>query len=750
MSFPNSITLLVNGLTLALALGFLVIVLWQDAGKRLNQFLAIFLFLVTLWNGGSLLALGTALIDRDTPLMPVAIGIMELGFTGSSVAAYVLTAVAVSAQPKRFYWLAFSSLFVVLGYQLFLIVNNPAVPIEIADDGTIIYRLQPLSSIFYCIFDGATLYLIWHFRRKIRSRMLALGLTLFAIGQSLGFLNPELRALSISTNVSSLATLITSFAILHQEIIAPLAERVTQVEAMHKVSLAITSQIALDTVLNQIATQATGWLDADGAGIFLNRGQQLELATVHNLPTQFLHSTVRSGQGVAGTVAKTHLSIRVDDYAHDWHQEPDLPLARETFGSLICVPLIYGGSVIGVLMVVAGKHGRLFLREHVHLLELLGAQAAVAIAHSQLFAEQRNLTQQVEAARSQLETVLISTENPVIAVDRRFRLIFANPASHELFSMDRDAEGKRVTEILPSVALPPDYRAALRDLRRTRAHVYEITLGRKIYLCHLAGLGRPRFSGWVAVLNDVTQLKELDRLKSEMVRMTSHDLKNPIQAAMANLELLSDDIAVVGSAEGREAVAVIEKQLERMNRIIGGILDLERVKTGVLTMEVCDPGLIVEGAIEEMRHLADEREIQLRSRIGTDRQFMADEGQFQRAIINLVENAIKFTQPGGQVDICVDSDPMRDEIVFKIMDTGIGIPANLQSEVFDRFFRGGQKGQKGAEHVSGSGLGLSLVKTIVENHQGKVWLTSEEGKGTTFFISVPKIEEVLEDTSHSQ
>src|SRR5215470_6601890 len=101
---------------------------------------------------------------------------------------------------------------------------------------------------------------------------------------------------------------------------------------MHKVSLAITSQIAIDTVLNQIATQAVGWLDADGAGIFLNREHELELATVYNLPKQFVHQRMTLGEGIAGKVAQTHQSIHVERYSRDWRGKDDLPLARETFG----------------------------------------------------------------------------------------------------------------------------------------------------------------------------------------------------------------------------------------------------------------------------------------------------------------------------------------------------------------------------------------------------------------------------------
>jgi signal transduction histidine kinase len=739
MSVLNSLTLLFNGLTLALSLSFLLIIISQDARRELNQLFAAFLLLVTLWNGGSLLAQAAALIDADPALIRLAISVMETGFTGSSIAIYTLTAILVRVHTPRFRWLALASLVIVLMYQALLILGNAPMPFEMVDAGTFTYYPQPLSAVFYLIFDTATFYLAWRYRRKIRSRGLVVGILLFVIGQSLGLLNPELRAVSVSINISSFATLLISFAILRQEIITPLAERVAQIETMHRVSLAVTSQISIERVLDEIAVQAVGWLDADATGIFLLRGSDLKLETVYNLPNQFIGTRIPLGKGIAGTVAQTHQSVRVENYPRDWRGVPDLPLARETFGAVICVPLMYGGDVMGVLMVIAGQQSRLFNPNDVHLLEMLGAQAAVAIAHSQLFADQRGLTHEVEAARSQLETVLSNTENPVIAVDRDFYLIFANPAARMLFSMDEHAKGKRITDLVPPAALPLQFAQVLSDVHHNRTHTYEVALNNGIYLCHIAVMGRPRIAGWVGVLNDVTELKELDRLKSEMVRMTSHDLKNPLQAAMANLELLRDDLTSVGQqiagGEVQTSLDTIEKQLERMYRIINGILDLERIKTGAKVMEICSPDLLVAETLDELQHLADDQHITLKSYVeaGTP-EFLGDAEQFKRALINLVENAIKFTKPDGVVMILARRE--NHAVLFEVKDTGIGIPTELYAQVFERFFRGRQKG---VEHISGSGLGLSLVKAIVENHGGRVWLESVEGVGTTFYVSLPTV-----------
>jgi signal transduction histidine kinase len=626
----DTLAILVNGLTLALAFGLLLIVLWYDVRKPLHQFFGLFLLLVLVWNAGALLTQAALVVTLDEPLVRIAVVTMELGFSGASVALFALATVLVGAQTRRFRLLVFLTLFVVLIYRALVSLGST----EVAADGSVQllnYQAQPLMLAFYLIFDGMTLYLIWRGRRKIRTQEIVTGISVFVIGQGLSFLNPDLQAFALSTIVCSLAALSTSFAILRAEILTPLSERMSQVEAIHRVSLAITSQIALDTVLEQIAVQAAKWLRAEAVGIWLIRDDKLELTTVYNLPEQFVRRQLTVGQGIISEVVRSRQAMRLEDYKRDWGGLPDLPVARDTFGSVIAAPLTYGQEAIGALMVIAARDGRLFDRDDVHLLELLGAQAAVAISNSTLFADQQALAQQI--------------------------------------------------------------------------------------------------------LKDVNQLKELDRMKNEMVRMTSHDLKNPLQAAMANLDLLREDLPPTINADAAKSMDVIERQLQRMNRIIRGILDLERARAGTLKFEAVEPARLVAETEEELRHFVDEGRIRFEVDVVENLPLIAcDSEQLKRALINLVENAFKFTPAGGVVRLCAcTGDDGR--VRFVVEDTGVGIPAEAQPFVFDRFYRANQSG---TEHVSGSGLGLSLVNTVIEKHHGKLWFTSKAGQGTAFFVEVPQ------------
>jgi len=735
MSLFSTISLLSNGLTLALSLGFLLIVLWNDVHKELSQFFAIFLLFVMVWNLGSLFALIFSLIGTSASVVRFAVAVMEIGFTGSNIAAYALTAILTGVHTRRFRLLIFLSLGLVLVYQILLIISAAPLPFAALGEGFFKYRFQPLAAIFFLMFDGIVLYLLWRYRRKVTSNGLFWGLNLFALSQGLGFLNPELGIASLSITLAGISTLVISFAMLRQEIIKPLAERVIQVEAVHKVSLAIASHLSLDRVLTQIAMQAAGWSNADAAAIFLNSNDILETVAVHNLPDDYLNLRVNLGDGIAGKVVTSKKSVYLENYERDWKEYDEFPHARKTFGSVISVPLIYNEEPIGVLVVIGGKQGRLLRKEDVQSLELLGAQAAVAITNSRLFAYQDNLTRQVEAARSQLETVLISTENPVVAVDRELRVIFANPAAQKLALNHNIPKASLIRDIFKPTVFP-NYHNALRDLRYKGVHIYEVQFETRDYLCHIASLGKPRSVGWVAILNDVSQLKEIDRLKSEMIRMTSHDLKNPLQAATANLDLLTDDLADNPNQEVHLSLSAIHTQLGRMNRIIGGILDLERIKSGNLEMQLCFPHEIIEHVVEELQLQASAKEIEIKTDVARNMpSFAAEPEQFERVFVNLVENAIKFTGSGGVITIKAALLPSH--ILFSVADTGIGISPELQPFVFERFWRGGQRGQSGAEHVTGTGLGLSIVKAIVEHHGGEIWLISGLQQGTTFFVKVP-------------
>lgn len=732
MSAANTVTLVINGLTIALALFMLILILWQDSRNVINLFFSLLMIMLVIWSVGALLGRIAAYVgDTVSPLIEWAVHLLEIGFTGSSIGLYLFAVTVSGGHGRLFLRVTSLALVILLAYQSLVGLSMQPPALEVHPDGSLRYTFNSLSLLVYASLVTATMIVAWQRRRKVKHPVILLGIYGFSVGMILELISPELRSKSIGLDISAVSSLALSFAMVYVQIMQPLWGRATQLKAVRDVGLSITSRVQLEEVLNTIAGQAVQVLQADGAAIFLNQGGVLELAAVHNMPDAFLGQRLALGEGLAGRVASVRQSIRVENYSRDWSGRADMPYARESFGSVIAAPLIFGGEVMGVLEVIEGQLGKRFDTEDVRLLDLLGPQAAVAITNSRLFESQRALTGELEAAKNQLETVLTSTENPVVALNRRLEVVFANPAAVELAGCG-PLTGRSIRDVLPPGTLPPDEKLALRDLYRRRVYIFELVANERTYLCHVGLLGRPRPQGYVAVLNDISQLKELDRLKNQMIRMTSHDLKNPLAAAMFHVELLQDQGDAL-SDEMRADIATIWTQLQRMNRIISGILDLERIQSGTLNYEECIITQIIQAAVHELQDQAAQKNVELRIESQDGLPTLTGNRQhLTQAINNLIENAIKFTRGAGTVTI--RAEQVNGEVIVHVVDNGIGIPAEAQPRIFERFFRAHHPG---VEPIQGSGIGLSLVKAVVDAHKGRIWIESEVNRGTTVHLALP-------------
>ena len=690
------LSLIVNGMVLALALAFLVIVLWFYYRKPLLQTFSLLIIFVTFWHSAALLSELAPFIALNNEVVVLFKLLGDIGFAGSSVALYVFVTSLIVAHTRLFRALAFVSLGLILANNLIVlqsIFENPRLVDSVSTVG--------ISIAYFLVFDVISLYLIFRYRRKIRSASLRLGLLLFVMGQGLTFLNPELGIVSFALLLSAVATLIMCFTMVRLELIQPLNERVSQVEAIQQISLSIMQRNRLNLVVNEATEAVVRWLDAAAAIVFLVDNNEFQLASTYRI----LESMVVTGNnhGIARETLNKQQALLYENYSRDWHGEDDFYLAGETVGSLMSVPLFSDTKIEGVLLVISGRRGKIFDQGDLRLLEQLSNQVAVAISHSQLF-------ENLEEAHDQLQVVLTSTDNPVVAVDRKLHIQFINPRAEAILAEELNTNITDIVqgrEPIPNIFIPRDLRQFISEIRQNGFFTYEYDLGEHVYLGQIAPLGSAKIEGWVAVLNDVTDLMELDRMKSEMVRMTSHDLKNPLQAALANVDLLREDIDH-SNDEAILSLNIIEKQLTKMSRIIGGILDLERIKLGHgIYTESVDVYSLLNQVVEEIEDYAAENRIEIIERFDPlqDITMIGDFQQLKRMFVNLVENAIKFSPESETVSISGQIEGRK--VSISVRDNGVGIPKDMHDHIFERFFRGQQYQY---QHVSGSGLGLSFCK----------------------------------------
>lgn len=229
------------------------------------------------------------------------------------------------------------------------------------------------------------------------------------------------------------------------------------------------------------------------------------------------------------------------------------------------------------------------------------------------------------------------------------------------------------------------------------------------------------------------ELRDLDRLKDEFVELVSHELRTPLTSITGYVSALQRGRAGVVPTEQRELLSIVERNAHRLVQMVNDLLLAAQAGAGKLQLEpeLLELGAVVRQAVESARPRAEEQRVGLDLSVSAARVF-ADHARLVQVVDNLVSNAIKFSPAGGTVDVLASSEGSR--AVIEVRDEGIGIPLVEQGHLFQRFFRASTATSR---EIQGFGLGLSIVKTIVDLHEGTIEVSSREGVGTTFIVTLP-------------
>jgi PAS domain S-box-containing protein len=389
--------------------------------------------------------------------------------------------------------------------------------------------------------------------------------------------------------------------------------------------------------------------------------------------------------------------------------------------ALMALPLRHENLFYGALW-TAFDQAHKFTDEEIRFQVTLAGQAALAAANARLYMN-------AEIGRQRLAAILASTPDPVLVIDQQNRLLLSNPAAWRALGLGVEwDEGQPIERVIADLPLLELIRSS--DDRRS----VEVTLpdGHVYYATASSVAADGHRVGRICILRDITSFKELDALKSEFVATVSHDLRSPLTLMRGYATMLE----MVGELNDKQVdyVRKIVSGVESMTRLVGNLLDLGRIEAGVdLQVEMMNVQDLVERVTGALQLQATQKRVQLTAEIQQGVAMVdADQALLQQALNNLVENAIKYTDPGGKVAVRVS--PGVDSVIFAVEDTGIGIAPVDIPRLFEKFFRGAQHDGK---KLSGSGLGLAIVKSIALRHGGKVWVESLLGKGSTFYVSIP-------------
>ena len=388
--------------------------------------------------------------------------------------------------------------------------------------------------------------------------------------------------------------------------------------------------------------------------------------------------------------------------------------------------------------------------------ELLELQRAVGELH----ARQGRDTSELRGEIERLEVILDSITEGILVTDGDGRVLMANQALRDLYGLTRPFLGRRMVEAVRSADVSDAVEGALAGRGPTSCEITAGT-GTPRYLdVHTAPLPGPEgVSGTVTVFYEVTHTRRLERMREDFVANVSHELRTPLTAIKGCAETLADG-ALRDPSAARRFVGVIGNHADRLTTLLNDLLDLARLESEQTTLEPTETPVarLVETARDAVSKVAADKGIRLEAAVPDGLAVRCDRRLIEQALINLLDNAVKYTAEGGAVRVSARALPRvlakadldgrgwstpaesreggaegGDAVLVEVADTGIGIPSNEVERVFERFYRV----DKGRSRVlGGTGLGLAIVRHAVELHGERVFVDTELGRGSTFGFSL--------------
>jgi PAS domain S-box-containing protein len=331
-----------------------------------------------------------------------------------------------------------------------------------------------------------------------------------------------------------------------------------------------------------------------------------------------------------------------------------------------------------------------------------------------------------EAERQKLEAIIGNIQDGVIVMDRNKNVLLVNRAVRDIFNLaGNDLVGKPLASAIPN----EDLKALLMRASDGPLKYHEINFDDgRVYNAQYTPI--PQI-GAAVTMQDISYLKELDRLKSDFIHTVSHDLRSPLTAILGYTELVERTGPL--NSNQQEFLRRLQGSIQHITTLVNDLLDLGRLDAGFDTRrEAVHLENVLKYSLDLFENQVSKKNIKLKVSIAQNlKSLRANPIRIRQMLDNLVGNAIKYTPVDGSVDVSMSMQ--GDQIIIRVEDTGLGIPPEEQGRVFEKFYRA-TNAVGGAE---GSGLGLAIVKSIVDSHQGRVWVESVVGKGSAFIVLLP-------------
>ena len=538
-------------------------------------------------------------------------------------------------------------------------------------------------------------------------------------------------------------------------------------ETLLRILTEVSSSLDLDRALNRTLALLNDAIGAEQGTIMLLNAEDnlLHYRAGYGYLTQKVSGEGRGfrlkiGEGLAGWVVERREPALVNDLHNDprWVKTSVSSMEHR---SAIAMPLLVAEDVIGVLMVFHRKPNY-FSAELLNMVKAIAGQVAVSINNAHLYELIRDQAErlgnmlrreQEDASRSQ--AILEAVADGVLVTGPNNRISFINQSAAQILDLEPGRVIGQSLDVFGGL-FGKSAAAWMETIRNwsegpiayepgdTFAEQLDLENGR-IVLVHLAPvLFQNDFLGTVSIFRDITHEVEVDRLKSEFVATVSHELRTPMTSIRGYVDVLLMGAAGAVNENQVHFLNIVKNNTERLNILVNDLLDVSRIESGRVTLspQALDIREIAEDVIGDVLRRSQEENKPMALSLDAPKKLPAVYGDIERVrqiLGNLVDNAYHYTPENGTITVQIHTPNGGREVQVDVKDTGVGIPLEDQSRVFERFYRG--------EHplvlqTPGTGLGLSIVKEIVEMHKGRIWMksTGVPGDGSIFSFTLPVYE----------
>jgi len=498
-----------------------------------------------------------------------------------------------------------------------------------------------------------------------------------------------------------------------------LEQRLKELNTLFGIGKSVTSLLDQDKLLSRLVE----------AAIYLTRADEGSLLLV-DYETNELYMV--AARGLDERVVRS-FRLRVEDSlaGHVVTSGQPLMLTRQELAkiknalpvhSLIYIPLKVKGRVIGVVGVNNRHQENDFSNHDLRLLSALADYAAISLENAQLF-------NQVESERTKLATILGEVEEPVVVIGNHDeRVILMNSAFQRILGVEMAAvNGQPLSELVNNQALL-NFIATTSKAGGSRKGEVPLADGRTFYavLTPMPQVGR------AIIMQDITHLRELDRIKSSFVSSVSQDLRGPLTSIKEYTQMLK----TVGQLNERQALFVerIGGGLEQVTSLIDNLLELSRIELGIEPgQSLVDMDQLAVQVVADFQEQAHRQQQQLICHSPGEPVLVAgDAARLGQVLSHLIDNALRYTPEKGQIAVIIQTEDKH--LLCKVEDNGPGIPPADLPFIFDKFFRVKMEVQMARQ---GPGLGLALCKSIIENYNGHIWVESQPDRGSNFIFTLP-------------